>query len=319
MLVDSYGRSIEYLRISVTDRCNFNCIYCQSKKSWKWLPPEEILSFEEIEKVAKVSSELGVKRIRLTGGEPLLRKDIEILIKKLSQISGIEDLSLTTNGYFLEEKALTLKLAGLKRINISLDTLKREKFKELTGKDELDKILKGIERALEVGLNPVKINVVVIKGFNDEEIVDLAKLSLDKPLEVRFIEFMPIGKNPFWNESKVFYIAEVKKILENFRKLEPMISMGGGPAKSYRWKGALGKIGLISPLSEHMCKSCNRMRITADGKLRPCLFSDFEIDLKSALREKNFSLKEIFELALEKKPEKGFQNLTFKPMRIIGG
>lgn len=319
MLVDSYGRSIEYLRISVTDRCNFNCIYCQSKKTWKWLPPKEILSFEEIEKIAKVSSELGVKRIRLTGGEPLFRKNIEVLIKKLSQILEIEDLSLTTNGFLLEEMALTLRLAGLKRINISLDTLKREKFKELTGKDELNKILRGIERALEIGLNPVKINVVVIKGFNDEEIIDLAKLSLDKPLEVRFIEFMPIGKNPLWNESKVFYVTEIKKILENYKKLEPVISIGGGPAKSYKWKGALGKIGLISPLSEHMCKSCNRMRITADGKLRPCLFSDLEIDLKSALRKGETSLKEIFELALRKKPEKGFKNFTLKPMRAIGG
>ncbi len=319
MLVDSYGRGIEYLRISITDRCNFNCIYCQSKKPWKWLSSEEILSFEEIEEIARVSSELGVKRIRLTGGEPLLRKNVEVLIKKLSQIAGIEDLSLTTNGYFLEEKALILKAAGLKRINISLDTLKREKFKKLTGKDELNKILRGIEKALEVGFNPIKINVVVIKGFNDEEIIDLAKLSLDKPLEVRFIEFMPIGKNPLWNESKVFYIAEVKRILESFKKLEPVISVGGGPAKSYRWEGALGKIGLISPLSEHICKNCNRMRITADGRLRPCLFSDFEIDLKSALRERKTSLKKIFELALKKKPEKGLKNFTLKPMRAIGG
>lgn len=320
MLIDSYGRKIEYLRISVTDRCNFRCIYCQSKKPWKWLPQEEILSFEEIEELVKISSELGVKRIRLTGGEPLLRKNIEILIQKLVQIPGIEDLSLTTNGYFLEERALSLKKAGLKRINISLDTLQREKFKELTGKDELSKILKGINKALEVGFNPVKINVVVIRGFNHEEIIDLAKLSLEKPLEVRFIEFMSLGKNPLWKEDKVFYVAEVKKVLESYEKLEPVSSIGGGPAKTYRWKGAVGKIGLISPLSEHICKNCNRMRITADGKLRPCLFSDFEIDLKSLLRrKKEGSLKEAFYLALKMKPEKREKIFTSKPMRAIGG
>ncbi|MCX8042334.1 MAG: GTP 3',8-cyclase MoaA [Thermodesulfobacteriaceae bacterium] len=319
MLIDSYGRTIEYLRISVTDRCNFKCIYCQSQRPWKQLPPKEILSFEEIEEIVKVSSQLGVKRIRLTGGEPLLRKNIEILVEKLAKIPGIEDLSLTTNGFFLEEKALILKKVGLKRINISLDTLEREKFKKITGKDELNRILRGIEVALEVGFNPVKINVVVIRGFNHEEIIDLAKLTLEKPLEVRFIEFMPLGKNSLWNESKVFYVTEIRKILESFKKLEPVFSVGGGPAKSYKWKGSLGKIGLISPISEHICRYCNRMRITADGKLRPCLFSDFEIDLKAILRKRKGSLREAFKLALKMKPEKGEQNSTIKPMKLIGG
>lgn len=319
MLIDHLGRKIEYLRISVTDRCNFKCIYCFISQNWKWLPYSEILRFEEIETIVKEATKFGIRRIRLTGGEPLLRKNIEILIKGLNKISGIIDLTLTTNGFFLEEMGEKLKSAGIKRINISLDTLNRKKFEKLTGVSAFEKVLKGIDIALDLGFNPVKINVVVIRGFNDDEILDLAKLTLEKPLEVRFIEFMPIGKNHIWNEGGVVTVKEIKSILEKFEKLVPASSFGGGPAKIFKWKGAIGKIGLISPISEHFCDKCNRLRITPDGKLRPCLFSDYEINLKPILREGKGSLESAFFLALKFKPARHPFNFTLRPMIAIGG
>lgn len=318
-MLDKFGRTIEYLRISITDRCNFRCIYCISHQDWKWVPFSEILSFEEIEEIVKVGTKLGVKRVRLTGGEPLIRKDVEILIKKLASLPDLKDLSLTTNGYYLEELGSKLKKAGLNRINISLDTLDREKFKRITGLDGLDKVLRGVEAALSLAFYPVKINVVVIRGFNDEEILDLAKLSLDLPLEVRFIEFMPIGKNYLWDEKHVVLASEIKKILSSYKPLLPDFSVGGGPAKTFRWEGAKGKIGIISPITEHFCNTCNRFRITPDGKLRPCLFSDIEINLKPALREKKISLSDLFVQALKVKPERRQLNPILRPMRAIGG
>lgn len=319
MLIDRFGRKIEYLRISVTDRCNFKCIYCFTQQNWKWLPHKEILTFEELETIVRTAVKLGIKKIRLTGGEPLLRKNIDILIKKLTQIPEIIDLSLTTNGFFLEELGERLKNAGLKRINISLDTLNKNKFEKLTGVSAFEKVLKSIDIALDLGFNPVKINTVVIRGFNEDEILELAKLTLEKPIEVRFIEFMPIGKNSLWNEERVVTAKEIKKILESFSKLIPEISYSGGPAKVFRWKNAKGKIGLISPMSEPFCYKCNRLRITADGKLRPCLFSDYEINLKPILREGKGTLEEAFFLALKIKPIKHNINFTLKPMRAIGG
>jgi cyclic pyranopterin phosphate synthase len=319
MLKDKHGREINYLRISVTDRCNFKCIYCLSKGKWNWIPHEEILRFEEIEEIVRFSCGVGVRRVRLTGGEPLVRKDIEVLVSMLSRISGLEDLSLTTNGYFLEDMADTLKKAGLKRLNISIDTLDPEKFEKLTGKPALKKVLAGLERALEVGFNPVKINVVVIKGFNDDEVVNLARLSLELPVEVRFIEFMPVGKNSLWSEEHIVSIDEIKLKLTEEGNLIPAEKIGGGPAEVWKWEGAKGKVGFISPISHHFCHTCNRMRITADGKLRPCLFSDIEIDLKQALREKKASLKELFTKALELKPLKHHKNFTRRPMQAIGG
>jgi len=255
----------------------------------------------------------------LTGGEPLLRKNIDILIKKLTQIPEIIDLSLTTNGFFLEELGERLKDAGLKRINISLDTLNKNKFKKLTGVSAFEKVLKSIDIALDLGFNPVKINTVVIRGFNEDEILELAKLTLEKPIEVRFIEFMPIGKNRLWNKEHVVTVKEIKKILESFSKLIPDFSFGGGPARVFRWKNAKGKIGLISPISEHFCYKCNRLRITADGKLRPCLFSDYEINLKPILRESKGTLEEAFFWALKIKPIKRNISFTLKSMRAIGG
>ncbi|MFN3567316.1 MAG: GTP 3',8-cyclase MoaA [Caldimicrobium sp.] len=319
MLVDKYGRAITYLRISVTDRCNFRCIYCQRKGPFTYLPHDEILTYEEIEEIVKVAVKLGVKRVRLTGGEPLLRSGVEKLIEKLASIPGIEDLSLTTNGYFLLEKAELLKRSGLKRINISLDTLDPKKFEKITGGFKFEKIWKGILRAWEVGFQPLKINVVVIKDVNDDEVIELAKLTLNYPWEVRFIEFMPIGHDTCWSEKSIVSIKEIKDTIETFLPLEEVDSYGGGPAKTFQMKGAKGKIGFISPLSEHFCYKCNRFRITADGRLRTCLFSDREINLKEYLRGKKGTIEEAFYLALQMKPEKRILKPTNRGMRTIGG
>lgn len=319
MLIDRFGRTIEYLRISVTDRCNFRCIYCENRGPFKKVPAREILTYEEIIEIVEVALELGVKRIRITGGEPLLRKDIEYLIKRLSSLEGLKDLSLTTNGYFLLEKAETLKRSGLRRLNVSLDTLSPTKFFHLTGGFNFQKVWDGLLKAEELGFSPIKINVVVIRGFNDEEILELAKLSLRYPWEIRFIEYMPIGKQNNWSREKIVPLAEIKAQVESYSPLKPVNSFGGGPAKVFQWEGALGKIGFISPISEHFCRTCNRLRITAEGKLRVCLFSDREIDLKEYLRDKRGSLKEAFNLALQIKPEVRSLKTTKRAMRTIGG
>ena len=319
MLVDPRGRRIDYLRISITDRCNFRCIYCQSKGPFKFLPHQEILTFEEIESIVRVGVKLGVKVVRLTGGEPLLRKGIVELVARLAKIPGLEDLSLTTNGYFLSELAKPLKEAGLKRINISLDTLSEEKFSELTGGFSLKKVMEGLYLSLSEGFTAVKINSVIIRGFNDEECEELAKLSIELPVEVRFIEFMPVGKNSLWDESRVVPISEIKERVERLGKLWPAEKVGKGPADVFRFEGAKGKVGFISPLSSHFCGSCNRLRITADGRLRPCLFSDEEINLKDYLRGKKGSLEEAFREALRIKPEIGVKASTQRAMRAIGG
>jgi cyclic pyranopterin phosphate synthase len=319
VLVDPRGRRIDYLRISITDRCNFRCIYCQSKGPFKFLPHEEILTFEEIESIVRVGVKLGVKLVRLTGGEPLLRKGIVELVARLAKIPGLEDLSLTTNGYFLSELVKPLKEAGLKRINLSLDTLSEEKFSELTGGFSLKKVMEGLYLSLSEGFTAVKINSVIIRGFNDEECEELAKLSIELPVEVRFIEFMPVGKNSLWDESRVVPISEIKERVERLGKLWPTEKVGKGPAAVFRFEGAKGKVGFISPLSSHFCGTCNRLRITADGRLRPCLFSDEEINLKDYLRGKKDSLEEAFREALRIKPEIGVKASTQRPMRAIGG
>lgn len=319
MLIDRFGRKIEYLRISITDRCNFHCIYCARHGPMKWIPPEEILRYEEILTIIHTAVKLGVKRVRITGGEPLLRKGVVKFVSKVSQIEGIEDLSLTTNGYFLIDYAEKLKSAGLGRLNISLDTLDAKKFERITGGFEFERIWRGILKAQEVGFHPIKINVVVIRGVNDDEILDLAKLSLSYPWEIRFIEFMPVGNCELWDEKNIVSVSEIKSKIEKRAPLRPVISNWGGPARVYQWEGAPGKIGFISPLSEHFCAKCNRFRITADGKLRTCLFSDNEIDLKPYLREKPDELITAFTKALTLKPAKRSIEITKREMRAIGG
>lgn len=287
-MLDRYGREIDYLRISVTDRCNFRCRYCRPPEGPELAAAKEILSFEETLTVAKIATGLGIDRIRLTGGEPLLRREITKLVRMLREGCNLKDLSLSTNGSLLAYQAQELAMSGLDRVNVSLDSLNSLKFRWITRGGELEQVLKGIDRAIEVGLEPVKINTVMMKGFNDDEAVDLARLTLERELIVRFIELMPIGEansNDFWG-SAYLSLQDVKHVLEEeFDLLPAEVSQGSGPARYYRIRGAVGKIGFITPLSASYCESCNRIRLTAKGALRPCLALDHQISLKHPLRE----------------------------------
>ncbi len=327
MLFDPFKRKINYLRISVTDRCNLRCRYCMAEEGISLISHEEILSYEELLRIARVFAKEGISKIRLTGGEPLVRKEITDFISRLFQIEGIEDLSLTTNGILLKELAQDLKRVGLKRVNISLDSLRRERFYQITRKDEYERVWEGIEEALRAGFSPVKINMVAIKGLNDDEIESFAHLTLSLPLTVRYIEYMPSGNGEEWKEDNIITIPQIQSRLENIGKLIAIPSnRWDGPAKRFRIEGALGEIGLIGPVSSHFCDDCNRLRLTADGKIRTCLFSDEEIDLKELLRNggSDRDLRERLLLALRTKPEKHHINSSqFKKcqrnMSAIGG
>lgn len=285
-LIDNFGREISYLRVSITDRCNYRCIYCQSEKEFEFIPHQEILRFEEIVEIVQEAVNLGVTKVRITGGEPLVREGIVDFIRHLRKINKLEDISLTTNGFFLPEYAEKLKGAGLNRVNISLDSLQEEKYKKITRGGSLEKALKGIDSALKAGLLPIKINTVLIRGVNDDEVEDFVRLTLERPLNIRFIEFMPSGEeviNEF--EDKFISVQEIKEKLIKKYLLNPIkISTANGPAKYYQIKGGQGTIGFITALSQHFCKTCNRIRLTSEGKLRPCLFSNKEIDIKKAIR-----------------------------------
>lgn len=294
-LTDSCHRAIDYLRISVTDRCNLRCIYCTPVNGVHWLSRNEVLSYEEISTIARIAADLGITKVRLTGGEPLVRSWLSRLVANLMRISTIEDISLTTNGILLKRYAQELKRAGLKRVNISLDTLNAEKFKFITRHDKFSEVLQGIEAAKVAGLDPVKINVVAMRGVNDDEIIDFARLTIDSGWHVRFIELMPFtaqnctdaslgGKN---NIQDMFIpVDEIKERLGHLGALTEPESFikGNGPAKYFRLPGASGTVGFISAVSDHFCDHCNRLRLTADGRLRLCLFSDDEIDLRMLLR-----------------------------------
>ena len=303
-LSDSFQRPINYLRISVTDRCNLRCTYCMPRQGIDLSPRSEILSYEEIQTVARAAATLGINKLRLTGGEPLVRAELPRLVHMLSQMEGIDDLSLTTNGVLLKRYSAPLKQAGLKRVNVSLDTLKRERFKQITGRDKLSHVLAGIEAAHKAGLEPVKINMVVMRGINDDEVLDFARLSRDQGWNVRFIELMPFGQA---SSLQFVPVAEIEQTILSLGTLEPCsFSPGNGPAKYFRFLQASGTTGFISPLSEHFCFNCNRMRLTADGRLRPCLLSDEEVDLRKPLRQ-GASPEEVSQLirqAVASKPER---------------
>lgn len=293
-IADSFGRRINYLRISVTDRCNLRCIYCMPPQGVPLMPHTEILSYEEICVIVQVAAELGITKVRLTGGEPLVRKDLRKLVHMLSSIKGVEELSLTTNGVLLGKYARELKEVGLASVNVSLDTVKRDKFRFITRLGELTDVLQGIEASKQVGLDPVKINTVVIRGVNDDEIEDFARMTYKEGWHVRFIELMP-----FKEAMEFVPSTELQQRLSLLGKLEPCEpSIGNGPAVYYRFAGAEGTIGFISPISDHsFCSRCNRLRLTPDGKLRSCLLSDDEIDLKGSLRN-NVSAQELKKLIL---------------------
>jgi len=323
---DSYGRRIDYLRISVTDRCNLRCIYCMPSEGVKPVRYKEILTYEEVIRIVKIATTLGIRKVRLTGGEPLARKNITFLIASLKNIEGIENLSLTTNGVLLEKYAEELARAGLDRVNVSLDSLRVDRYAEITRGGSLDVVLRGIEKAERVGLKPVKINMVPIRGFNDDEIEDFARLTLQKSYQVRFIEFMPIGAKEIWSPDKYIPVNEIMSIVERIAPLIPVKVRKSGPARYFRFDGAPGVVGFINAVSHQFCRECNRLRLTADGKLRPCLFSETEIDLKTPLRSgaTDSEIERLLRLSIEVKPE-GHNigcrdgSAFLKPMSRIGG
>lgn len=280
---DQFRRQIDYLRISITDRCNLRCKYCMPSTGVPWMPHADILSFEEILRLMRISTQLGFRRFRITGGEPLVRKGILDFLEKGAQIPGVDDLMLTTNGLLLPEMAFDLKTVGVQRVNISLDTMNPERFEEITRGGDVSKVIQGIFRSLEAGLNPVKVNVVVVRDFNTQELPSFLTLAKQYPIHIRFIELMPIGSSSERRNDFV-PIQEMKELLGIKQYVPTKDILGGGPAEYFQPRGYKGSIGFISALSRHFCNTCNRIRLTADGKLRPCLHSKHEIDLREGLR-----------------------------------
>ncbi len=323
-LKDGYRRVIDYMRISVTDRCNLRCLYCMPHDI-RPVVHREILTYEEILRIVRVAAGLGVSKIRLTGGEPLIRKDLVHLIRRLREIDGLEDISLTTNGVLLQRYAEELKEAGLERVNVSLDSLRPDRYSEITRGGSIEAVLKGIEKAHGVGLRPVKLNFVAIRGINDDEIEDFARLTITTPYHVRFIEFMP-GSDNQWSRGRCVPMDEIKARIQAMAPISPVRVRKRGPARYFRFASAEGVIGFISAVTHHFCSDCNRLRITADGRIRPCLFSETEIDLKSAMRMEatDGEIERLLRLAVAVKPEghrigrdldAGFK----RPMSEIGG
>ncbi|MEY2408643.1 MAG: 3,8-cyclase [Verrucomicrobiota bacterium] len=306
LLIDSHGRTLRDLRVSVTDRCNFRCMYCLPETeaahhfyrgrwanlphstpiSRQWAPRSQILTFEEIERVVRLFVELGIQKVRLTGGEPLLRQELERLVRGLAKIGGIEDLAMTTNGFFFQQKGVALREAGLRRISFSIDSLDRDNFRKITGRDGLGELLASIRLAKELGFHPVKVNAVIIRGINDHEIEDLAAFGHEQEVSFRFIEFMPLDSGRAWMRDLVVPGHEILSRLQKRFELRPVVSSNLSET-ARRWQFADGRaeIGIIAPVSEPFCGHCNRIRVTADGKIRTCLFSVTEHDLRSRLRD----------------------------------
>jgi GTP 3',8-cyclase len=353
-LIDSFGRTIDYLRVSVTDRCNFRCVYCMPEEGAPIAPKEQILRFEEIERLLRIAAGLGMRKVRLTGGEPLVRKDIVQLVERVASIPGIEDISLTTNGLLLPRLAPELAAAGLHRVNISLDTLRADRFQPIARRGSLEDVLAGIDASLAAGLAPIKLNAVVMRGVNDDEAADFAAMTREQPFHVRFIELMPINWSTGDDSMKDFYAlagapagqnvrlfakedaasfrsgfqfaeldaqegmlnaaqmrrmfisaAEIRERVESaLGPMEPAEVKTNGPARTFRLPGALGTVGFISQITNDICASCNRLRLTADGFLRPCLMADGEVDLRTPLREgaSDQAIRDLFLLTVKHKP-----------------
>ena len=324
-LVDSYSRRLNYMRISVTDRCNLRCQYCATSTMIP-LMHDDILRYEEIHKVVLAAAGLGVKKIRLTGGEPLVRLYLSNLVELLSIVEGIDEITMTTNGTLLAKYAGELKSAGLKRVNISLDTFKADKFQRITSRDGLNDVLEGIEAARNAGLNPVKINMVVLRGINDDEILDFARKTVTDGWHVRFIEYMPFTDNMSEMDTLVPNESIIESIQESYGEMIPYYhTAGNGPAKYYQLNGASGTLGFIGAVTDCFCAECNRFRLTADGKLRPCLLDNDEIDIKEPLRN-GASIDELAQLiqeaaVIKRKQHHLGENMTTstRPMRQIGG
>jgi len=283
-LIDTFGRRINYLRLSVTDRCNMRCCYCMPAEGVAKLQHGDMLDYEELFRVASACVAQGIEKIRVTGGEPLVRKGLVPFLERLSGIPGLRELVLTTNGLQLEELALPLRRAGVARLNISLDSLRPETFARITRGGELARVLAGIAAAERAGFGPLKINMVVMRGVNDEEILEFAALSIDKPYTVRFIEYMPTLQDKEWNAQSMAGSEILARIAERYPLLPMVGAEMAGPARNFKIEGAAGAIGIITPVSGHFCESCNRIRVTATGMVRGCLFSDQGVDLKPLLR-----------------------------------
>ncbi len=328
MLKDRFGRSVTYLRVSVTDRCNLRCVYCMPPEGVKWQPHDEILQYEEIARIVAVAAGEGIQEVRITGGEPLVRKDLADLIGMIAAAPGIQDISLTTNGVLLADQAVQLKAAGLKRVNVSIDTLKPELYARITRGGKLQRVFDGLKAAEECGLTPIKTNTVILKGVNSDEIKELASLTIEHDWHIRFIELMPILNQAPWGEGfpkpEEMYmpIDEVKQELETLGMRRIEHAVGLGPAEEFRIKGAKGTIGFISPLSKAFCQQCNRLRLTADGFLRPCLLSDDEVNVIDAVRQGGDIL-ELLKKAIDLKPKEHQidpgKNPSLRCMMQIGG
>ncbi len=324
-LVDAYNRTIDYLRVSITDLCNLRCVYCRPPEGVKLVTHDDILRYEEILTIIELARDLGVRKIRVTGGEPLVRRGVVDFLRRLATMEGIDDIGLTTNGTRLPEMAPQLRAAGLTRINISLDSMRREVFKAITGFDALERVLEGIRLSMKVGLSPVKINVVLLKGINEADVPDFAELTLKYPIDVRFIERMPFGTEDAPNAPDSFSALEALDIIRSrWGNLEALDRREmDGPASMFKIPGALGRIGVIDPITGHFCGACNRLRLTARGTLRPCLLSSNEIDIKSALRS-GASKDELTQIILKAVGSKPIGRPIERPglcdgMNLIGG
>jgi GTP 3',8-cyclase len=318
-MLDQFGRRIEYLRISVTDRCNFRCQYCMPLEGLPWLPKADILRYEEIAEIVRQLAPLGLKRLRITGGEPTIRPQLASLIRLLKAIEGIEDIALSTNGVKLPAMAAELAEAGLDRVNISADSLRPERVVQIARRDLDFDLVRAATAAQAAGLGPIKINVVVMRGVNDDEIADFAALTRDHPWHVRFIELMPVGE---LRELTWEHVVPSAEVLERIRAIgelaaDPGPARGNGPAVYYRYAGAPGSVGVITPMTHTYCERCNRVRLTADGRLRTCLFGDHEVVLREALR-RGEPLAPLFERALAEKPkEHGLLQMQIGGLRAL--
>lgn len=321
-------RQINYLRISITDRCNLRCVYCTYWQEWQKRPAAEILRYEELLRLAAVAAEAGVRKIRITGGEPLVRRGLVGFLQELNRLPGIDQVCLTTNGVRLQDLAPALYNAGLRHLNVSLDTLRRDRYRHITGSDELPAVMVGLERAASLGFHPLKINCVVLRGINDDEILDIAQLAREHPFQVRFIELMPTASRTWW-QRHFLPMAEIRQRLAVLGPMEPLIrDVAAGPARTFRLPGFEGELGFISPMSEHHCRTCNRLRLSSDGRIRPCLLRSQELDLKGPLRQgvSDDFLSYLFQEAIQLKNRKTGHSLADDdlilrdlPMVSIGG
>jgi len=316
-LIDPFGRTIEYLRLSVTDRCDLRCFYCLPKGFKDFQTPEHWLSFDEIERIVAAFASLGLKRLRITGGEPLLRKDLPQLAARLSALPHIEDLSLSTNAVQLGKQAAALSQAKISRINVSLDSLQAERFRHITSGGKLDKVINGLMAAKQVGFSPIKINMVVMKGVNDDEVEDMVHFCIEHDFTLRFIETMPIGDTGRGAQDHFVDLSQVRKKLEQKFNLIPGVMPGGGPARYAQVAGTDLRIGFITPLSQHFCETCNRVRLSVDGQLYLCLGQHDKADLRTPLRNgiNDRELQDLITLAIQQKPER--HEFKEKPNQIV--